>query len=56
MSKKCRDGEIIDSWELKYTNPEDAKKVRDFLDRFDKDANLIFSGSKDFWEKFLNGE
>lgn len=56
VSKKCRDGEIIDSWELKYTNSEDAKKVRDFLDRFDKDENLIFSGSKDFWEKFLNGE
>ena len=30
-----------------------AEKVQDFLDRFDKDVNLIFSGSKDFWEEFL---
>lgn len=56
VSNKCRDGKIIDSWELRYTHPDDAKKVQDFLDRFDKDANLIFSGSKDFWEKFLNGD
>ena len=27
--------------------------MQDFLDKFDKNANLIFSGSKDFWEDFL---
>ena len=47
VSNKCQNGKIIDSWELKYTNPNDAKKVQDFLGRFEKDANLIFSGSKD---------
>ena len=48
VSNKCQNGKIIDSWELKYTNPNDAKKVQDFLGRFEKDANLIFSGSKEF--------
>ena len=56
VSNKCQNGKIIDSWELKYTNPNDAKKVQDFLDRFEKDANLIFSGSKDFWEEFLSSD
>ena len=56
VSNKCQNGKIIDSWELKYTNPNDAKKVQDFLDSFDKDANLIFSGSKDFWEEFLSSD
>ena len=56
VSNKCRNGKIIDSWELKYTNPNDAKKVQDFLGRFEKDENLIFSGSKDFWKEFLSGD
>lgn len=56
ISNKCQNGKIISHWELKYENPNDAKKVQDFLDRFDKDANLIFSGSKDFWEEFLNSD
>ena len=56
VSNKCQNGKIIDSWELKYTNPNDAKKVQDFLGRFEKDANLIFSGSKDFWEEFLSSD
>ena len=56
VSNKCQNGKIIDSWELKYTNPNDAKKVQDFLGRFEKDANLIFSGSKEFWEDFLSSD
>lgn len=56
VSTRCQNGKIIDSWEIKYTNPDDAKKVQDFLGRFEKDANLIFSGSKDFWEEFLNSD
>ena len=53
VSIRCQNGKIIDRWEIKYTNPDDAKKVQDFLGKFDKDANLTFSGSKDFWEEFL---
>lgn len=56
VSNKCQNGKIIDSWELKYTNPNDAKKVQDFLEKFEKDENLIFSGSKDFWEEFLSSD
>lgn len=56
VSNKCQNGKIIDSWELKYTNPDDAKKVQDFLNRLDKEVDLNFSGSKDFWEEFLNKE
>ena len=56
VSTRCQNGKIIDSWEIKYTNPNDAKKVQNFLDRFEKDANLIFSGSKDFWEEFLSSD
>ncbi len=52
-SNKCQNGKIIDSWEIKYSNSDDAKRVQEFLDSFDKDENLIFSGSKDFWEDFL---
>ena len=56
FSTRCQNGKIIDSWEIKYTNPNDAKKVQDFIGRFEKDANLIFSGSKDFWEEFLSSD
>ena len=56
VSNKCQNGKIIDSWELKYANTDDAKKVQDFLNRFEKDANLIFSGFKEFWEEFLNSD
>ncbi|MCI7322029.1 MAG: hypothetical protein MR508_01800, partial [Lachnospiraceae bacterium] len=56
VSTRCQNGKIIDSWEIKYTNPNDAKKVQDFIGRFEKDANLIFSGSKEFWEDFLSSD
>ena len=50
---KCQDGKIIDSWEIKYSNPEDAQKVWDFLAGFAKDAELDFADSEEFWENFL---
>ncbi len=50
---KCQDGKIIDSWEIKYNNPTDAKKVEDFLAGFGEDDDLDFADSKEFWEKFL---
>lgn len=53
VSNKCQNGKIIDSWEIKYSKPDDAKRVQELLNFFDKDANLIFSGSKNFWEDFL---
>ena len=53
ISTRCQNGKILDRWEIKYKNPDDAKRVQDFIDGFDKDANLIFAGSKEFWEEFL---
>lgn len=53
VSKKIKDGQVISQWELTYKNPEDAQKVRDFLEHFDKDADLKFAGLQEFWEKFL---
>ena len=53
MSKKIKDGQVISQWELTYKNPEDAQKVWDFLEHFDKDADLKFAGLQEFWEKFL---
>ena len=47
--------ELEELWSVKYENPDDCKKVWDFLDRFDKDADLKFAGDKDFWENFLAG-
>lgn len=53
VSTRCQNGKILDRWELKYKNPGDAKKVRDFLEEFEDDADLKFAGSKEFWEEFL---
>ena len=47
--------EMEDLWSIKYENPDDYKKVWDFLDRFDKETDLKFAGDKDFWEDFLAG-
>ena len=54
VSNKCQNGEIISSWEIKYNNPSDAKRVEDFINSFAKDVDLKFSGSKEFWEMFLS--
>ena len=54
-SKKCRDGMEFDSWEIKFTNPDEAKRVEDFIAGFKKDANLKFAGMQAFWSLFLTG-
>ena len=41
-------------WRIDYKNSDDYKKVWDFLGKFDKDADLKFSGEKSFWEDFLS--
>ena len=45
----------MSSWELKYDNPDDAKRVEDFIAGFKKDENLKFAGIKEFWNMFLKG-
>ena len=54
-SKKCQNGKVLSSWELKYDNPDDAKRVEDFIAGFKKDENLKFAGIKEFWNMFLKG-
>ena len=48
-------GESKELWRIDYKNGGDAEKVWNFLGRFDKDADLKFAGSKEFWEDFLAG-
>lgn len=56
ICKQCTmDGESKELWRLDYKNAGDAQKVWNFLDRFDKEADLKFAGSKEFWEDFLAG-
>ena len=54
-SKKCQNGKVLSSWELKYDNPDDAKRVEDFIAGFKNDENLKFAGIKEFWTMFLKG-
>lgn len=42
-------------WRIEYQDPQDAKRVWDFLAKFKKDADLKFAGSRQFWEDFLVG-
>lgn len=56
VSTRCQNGKILDCWEIKYTNPDDAKRVWDFLAKFDGDPDIKYAGSKDFWEDFLRNE
>lgn len=54
ICKQCTmDGKSKELWRLDYKNAGDAGKVWGFLDKFDKDADLEFAGSKEFWEDFL---
>lgn len=53
ICNKCKNGKIIDSWEIKYTNPSDSMRVLDYINNFNKDENLTFTGSKEFWRQFL---
>lgn len=55
ICNQSRNGETTELWRLDYKNKDDYKKVWDFLNGFDKDADLKFSGSKEFWEDFLAG-
>lgn len=50
-----KDGNKTELWDIPYNNSSDYKKVLDFLDRFEKDANLKFSSDKQFWVDFLDG-
>lgn len=43
-------------WRLDYTEPGQYEKVMHLLERFPKDANLLFTSHKEFWEDFLAGE
>lgn len=54
-SKKCQNGKVLSSWELRFQSPEDAKRVDDLIASFKNDENLRFAGMKDFWTKFLGG-
>ena len=54
-SKKCQNGKVLSSWDLKYDNPDDAKRVEDFIAGFKNDENLKFAGIKEFWTMFLKG-
>lgn len=56
ISKRFKNGEEIDRWEIKYKNPDDARKVWDYLNKFDKEEDLKFAGDKAFWEEFLAGK
>lgn len=54
ICKQCTmDGESKELWRIDYKNAGDAEKVWKFLEQFDKDADLKFAGSKEFWEDFL---
>ena len=56
ISNRCQNGEILDSWEIKYKNPQDAQRVWDYLAQFDPDDEVPNSGDMDFWLKFLSYE
>lgn len=56
ICQKCKNGKIIDRWEIKYKNSDDAKKVWDYLAGLDAEDDLAFAGSKEFWEDFLKNQ
>ena len=55
ISNRYVDGVITEHWEMSYKGPENYRKVTEFLEKFDKDADLKFAGSQKFWEDFLAG-
>ena len=55
ISNRYVDGVITEHWEMSYKEPEDYRKVTEFLEKFEKDADLKFAGSQKFWEDFLAG-
>lgn len=42
-------------WEISYSDASQYSMVMNFLEKFSKDANLVFASQKDFWEDFLEG-
>lgn len=55
ICKQGKKGEKLkELWRIDYKNTGDAKRVWDFLDKFDPDTDLKFSGLKSFWESFLS--
>lgn len=53
VSNKCQNGKIISHWEMKYQASSDAKRVQDYLEQLDKEEDMQFAGSQEFWERFL---
>ena len=56
ISKRFKNGIELDSWEIRYTSPDDAKKVWDYLSKLEDVEKLKIAGSKAFWEEFLAGK
>ncbi len=54
-SKKYQSGSEFDNWEIRFSGPDEAQRVEDFISGFKKDANLRFAGMQDFWSLFLTG-
>lgn len=55
ICKQGKKGEDLkELWRIDYKNADDAKRVWEFLDKFDSDADLKFSGLESFWENFLS--
>lgn len=56
-TKKCIEGgESEDLWRVNYQSPEQYQKVLEFINRFEKDANLTFARDENFWKDFLSGK
>lgn len=55
ICNQCRGGVTKELWRIDYKNSGDAQKVWDFLDRLNKNVDLKFAGSMQFWEDFLAG-
>lgn len=55
-SKKCQNGKVLSEWEIQYSDPKDRKNVEDFMAGFEIDANLKFSGIREFWMNFMKGD
>ena len=53
ICKKTQGGKEISSWEITYKSSGDAQRVWEFINAFDKEADVRFAGSKEFWEAFL---
>ena len=55
-SQRCQNGVILDSWQITFNNSDEANRVLTFINSFDRDADLKFAGSKEFWIDFLKND